>query len=66
MVARLSEESKIGEGDEAELFLDNRRVQLFDPQSGDNLAGPPSGNGAGAGKAAQKPIAESSGEAPAA
>jgi multiple sugar transport system ATP-binding protein len=46
MVARLSEASRIGEGDEAELWLDNGRVHLFDPESGDNLAAAASGNGA--------------------
>jgi multiple sugar transport system ATP-binding protein len=46
MVARLSEASRIGERDEAELWLDNRRVHLFDPESGDNLAAAASGNGA--------------------
>ena len=59
MVARLSEDSQIREGDEAEIWLDNRRVQLFDPESGDNLTGPASGNGAAASaaKAAEKPVA---------
>jgi multiple sugar transport system ATP-binding protein len=58
MVARLNEMSEIGEGDEAELWLDNRRLHLFDPESGDNLAAAPSGDGTRAegGKAAEKPV----------
>ncbi|MDP9189387.1 MAG: hypothetical protein M3O25_09080 [Actinomycetota bacterium] len=66
MVARLGEESQIGEHDDAELWLDNRRVQLFDPESGDNLTSGGSGNGAGAvgDRAAEKPVAEQPGETP--
>jgi multiple sugar transport system ATP-binding protein len=48
LVARLNEMSEIREGDEIELWLDTRRLHLFDPDSGENLAGAPSGNGAGA------------------
>jgi multiple sugar transport system ATP-binding protein len=62
LVARLNEMSRIAEGQEVELWLDTRRLQLFDPASGDNLAGPPSGNGAGT--AAETPPAEPSSEPP--
>jgi multiple sugar transport system ATP-binding protein len=48
LVARLNEMSEIREGDEIELWLDTRRLHLFDPDSGENLTGAPSGNGAGA------------------
>ncbi|HEX2359350.1 MAG TPA: sn-glycerol-3-phosphate ABC transporter ATP-binding protein UgpC [Solirubrobacterales bacterium] len=67
MVARLDEMSEIEEGQEVELSLDTRRIHMFDPESGDNLAGTPSGDGAGPGaaKAAEKPVGRSSGEAPA-
>ena len=60
LVARLNEMSEIREGDEIELWLDTRRLHLFDPDSGENLAGAPSGDGAAASaaKAAEKPVAE--------
>jgi multiple sugar transport system ATP-binding protein len=63
LVARLNEMSDIAEGQEVELWLDTRRLQLFDPESGDNLVGPPSGNGAAASaaKAAEKPVAGETG-----
>jgi multiple sugar transport system ATP-binding protein len=63
LVARLNEMSEIQEGDEIELWLDTRRLQLFDPDSGENLAGPPSGNGAAASaaKVAEKPVAGQAG-----
>jgi multiple sugar transport system ATP-binding protein len=59
LVARLNEMSEISEGDEVELWLDTRRLQLFDPDSGETLLGTPSGNGAAASaaKAAEKPVA---------
>jgi multiple sugar transport system ATP-binding protein len=60
LVARLNEMSEINEGDEIELWLDTRRLHLFDPATGDNLVGAPSGNGApvsGAGEAGEKPVA---------
>jgi multiple sugar transport system ATP-binding protein len=59
LVARLNEMSEISEGDEIELWLDTRRLQLFDPASGENLLGAPSGDGAagGAARAAEKPVA---------
>jgi multiple sugar transport system ATP-binding protein len=59
LVARLNEMSEISEGDEVELWLDTRRLHLFDPGSGDNLVGAPSGNGAagGAAQAAEKQVA---------
>src|SRR5215207_1185831 len=63
LVARLNEMSEIREGDEIELWLDTRRLHLFDPASGENLVGPPSGNGAAAsgGRAAEKPVAGQAG-----
>jgi multiple sugar transport system ATP-binding protein len=63
LVARLNEMSEIREGDEIELWLDTRRLHLFDPESGENLAGTPSGNGAAASaaKAAEKPVAGQAG-----
>jgi multiple sugar transport system ATP-binding protein len=59
LVARLNEMSEISEGDEIELWLDTRRLHLFDPSSGENLVAGPSGNGAAASaaKAAEKPVA---------
>jgi multiple sugar transport system ATP-binding protein len=59
LVARLNEMSEISEGDEIELWLDTRRLQLFDPESGENLVAGPSGDGAagGAAKTAEKPVA---------
>jgi multiple sugar transport system ATP-binding protein len=48
LVARLNEMSEISEGDEVELWLDTSRLHLFDPASGENLVGAPSGNGAAA------------------
>jgi multiple sugar transport system ATP-binding protein len=63
LVARLNEMSEIREGDEIELWLDTRRLHLFDPASGENLVGAPSGNGAAAsgGRAAEKPVAGQAG-----
>lgn len=37
VVAVLSSESRVREGDRARLFLDPTRMMLFDPESGDNL-----------------------------
>ena len=37
VVARLDAASKVREGEEAELWLDARRVHLFDPRTGENL-----------------------------
>jgi multiple sugar transport system ATP-binding protein len=61
LVARLNEMSEISEGDEIELWLDTRRLHLFDPESGENLAAGPSGNGAAASaaRAAEKPVGAS-------
>jgi multiple sugar transport system ATP-binding protein len=58
LVARLNEMSEISEGDEIELWLDTRRIHLFDPENGENLVAGPSGNGAAssAAKAAEKPV----------
>jgi multiple sugar transport system ATP-binding protein len=63
LTARLNEMSEIAEGQKVELWLDTRRLHLFDPESGNNLAAPPSGDGAGpeAGKAAEKPVAGTAG-----
>jgi multiple sugar transport system ATP-binding protein len=63
LVARLNEMSEISEGDEVELWLDTRRLHLFDPSSGENLVAGPSGNGAAASaaKAAEKPVAGQAG-----
>ncbi|HKH40700.1 MAG TPA: sn-glycerol-3-phosphate ABC transporter ATP-binding protein UgpC [Solirubrobacterales bacterium] len=63
LTARLNEMSEISEGDEIELWLDTRRLHLFDPQSGDSLAAAPSGDGARAegGRAAEKPMGGAAG-----
>jgi multiple sugar transport system ATP-binding protein len=63
LVARLNEMSEISEGDEVELWLDTRRLQLFDPASGETLTAAPSGNGAAASAAgaAEKPVAGQAG-----
>ena len=37
VVARLAPESKVERGQEAELWLDTRKMHLFDPQSGERL-----------------------------
>jgi multiple sugar transport system ATP-binding protein len=37
VVARLSAESRVGKGDEAELFVDASHIQLFDPSDGSSL-----------------------------
>jgi multiple sugar transport system ATP-binding protein len=39
MVARLSSESKIGKGRQAQLWVDPSQMHLFDPKSGNSLAG---------------------------
>jgi multiple sugar transport system ATP-binding protein len=39
VIARLDSTSKIGEGKEGELWLDTSRLHLFDPDSGERLAG---------------------------
>jgi multiple sugar transport system ATP-binding protein len=41
LVVCVSPTSRIREGEEAELWLDARRIQLFDPASGENLAAAP-------------------------
>ncbi len=40
LVVALDAESEVREGEEAELWLDPARMQLFDPRSGDNLTHP--------------------------
>jgi multiple sugar transport system ATP-binding protein len=37
VIARLSAESQVGKGDEAELFIDASHIQLFDPDDGSSL-----------------------------
>jgi multiple sugar transport system ATP-binding protein len=37
ITARLGAESRVRQGEEAELWFDSRRLQLFDPESGRNL-----------------------------
>jgi multiple sugar transport system ATP-binding protein len=37
IVARLSPESKVRKGDEAEIFIDASHIQLFDPSDGSSL-----------------------------
>ena len=37
IIARLSAESQVKKGEEAELFIDGSHIQLFDPQSGASL-----------------------------
>jgi multiple sugar transport system ATP-binding protein len=39
LVARLGESSGVGKGDSAKIWVDSRRLHLFDPESGRNLAG---------------------------
>jgi multiple sugar transport system ATP-binding protein len=49
VVARLDPASQVREGVQAQLWLDVRRIHLFDPESGENLTLPPAaGTGAGA------------------
>jgi multiple sugar transport system ATP-binding protein len=64
IVARLEPASKVKVGEEAELFVDATRLQLFDPDNGINLTveqqGPPATTGDGAGGA---PAAAAEGEA---
>ena len=64
IVARLEPASKVKVGEEAELFVDATRLQLFDPENGINLTveqqGPPATTGDGAGGA---PAAAAEGEA---
>jgi multiple sugar transport system ATP-binding protein len=37
LVISLDGASRIAEGDEAEIWVDARKIHLFDPASGDNL-----------------------------
>ncbi len=41
LVARLDATSRVREGEEAEIWLDARRIHLFDPETGQALARPP-------------------------
>jgi multiple sugar transport system ATP-binding protein len=54
VTARLAAESRAQQGQEAELWFDSRRLQLFDPESGDSLLAR-DGNGAQAGGAPAPP-----------
>ena len=52
VVARLDPASKVKQGEEAELWVDATKLQLFDPEDGRNLmvdSGGPAGRGRGAG-----------------
>jgi multiple sugar transport system ATP-binding protein len=48
LVARLSEESAISKGGDAELWVDTRRIYLFDPKTGKSLARSDAESGGGA------------------
>jgi multiple sugar transport system ATP-binding protein len=37
LVVALDSASRVGEGEEAEFFVDTRKMHLFDPESGENL-----------------------------
>jgi multiple sugar transport system ATP-binding protein len=50
VIARLDADSKVREGQEAELWFDPEAVHLFDPESGMNLTRHPSGGDDGAGR----------------
>src|SRR3954471_7077121 len=54
IVARLDPASRVREGDEAQLWLDVRRIHLFDPDTGENITLPSGGatGGAAGGEAA--------------
>jgi len=53
IVARLDAATSLKEGEDAELWLDARKVHVFDPQSGRNLA---LGDGAVAATQAAAPV----------
>ena len=53
VVARLDAASKVQRGDDAELWLDARRIVLFDPQTGRNLVRPGEGEERPTGAAAR-------------
>ena len=46
LVARLNEQSKIAKSTDAELWVDTRRLYLFDPETGKSLAREDAENGA--------------------
>jgi multiple sugar transport system ATP-binding protein len=54
VVARLDAASRVAEGEEAELWLDARRVHLFDAESGRNLTARTGDDAAGDGSAAAR------------
>ncbi|MCW2679532.1 MAG: ugpC [Frankiales bacterium] len=41
LVARLDAASRVREGEDAEIWLDSRKIHLFDPETGEALARPP-------------------------
>src|SRR2546423_8608044 len=47
IVARLNPDSKVREGEDAEMWVDAQRLHLFDPDSGTSLTAEPSPPGAG-------------------
>jgi len=55
-VARLNPETEITEGETARLWMDVARLQVFDPQTGENLAAAGDGDGAG-----QRPAGDAEG-----
>ena len=62
IVARLEPASTVAEGQEAELWVDATRLQLFDPEDGRNLMvggrGPAATTGDGHGERAQEVVGE--------
>jgi multiple sugar transport system ATP-binding protein len=67
VVARLSADSRVRQGEEAELWFNTEHIHLFDLETGEALLGPvgeeTSGNGAGQPAAAQAPDAPAPGQA---
>jgi multiple sugar transport system ATP-binding protein len=75
VVARLDPASTVREGDEAQIWVDIRRIHLFDPESGDNLTLPAdfvsgasisgaSGSGLSGGAGGADPLSKDGGTAP--
>ena len=66
IVARLDPASKVAEGQDAELWVDATRLQLFDPEDGRNLTSDQKGPAAVGGQSPQGEPEEASteGEAP--
>ncbi len=59
VVARLDPTSQVREGAEAQLWLDIRRIHLFDPETGDNLTLPVDPLGTARHEARQQPARQS-------